>query len=95
MLGMDVNQLKCQVFKQSQRNRRIVYEGPAFAVGIDFPTHQATVRAVLQIVLFKKIGQVTAADIKFSLNKATGLAFLNGFNIGSLTQNQGQGSQEN
>ena len=94
MLRMDVYQPVAQLLHQAELYRSIVDERTTFSRGIDLATQNA-IAVVVNLMLFEEHLQRHAGDIELCLNHTFRGSLANGFAIGSLSQQQGQGTQHN
>ena len=93
MLGMDVYQAAAQVLQLVQGDGRIVDKSPAFAVGVQFASHNARHGIVFQVV-FLEIGFQGTDIRKLGFDQAAFPALLDHLQVGTLAQDQSDSADQ-
>ena len=64
MLTVDIYQLFSECFQQRERSRRVVDKSPAFSSGIEFPSEDAFLLFIYQIVFLEEIFQRRTGEVE-------------------------------
>ena len=91
---MDVHQLLAQFLEYSQRHGGVVDEGTAFAGGCQFTTHDGIGVVILYLVFIEQWSHVVAREVEVGLDDALVGSLLDGFRVGTLPQQQPDGSED-
>ena len=88
VLAVHVNQFFAQHFHLCQRSRRIVDESTALPVGRHFTAKDTFVRFEFDVILLKERFHAVVGNPESRLHDALGSPLLDGFHVGTLSQQE-------
>ena len=94
MLRMNVHQLFAQFSHLGQGNRSVIDESPALAGTGQFTADDGVFCIKIDVVVVEETLHVVSGEVEMSLNHATVLARLDGLAVGTVAQQQADGSED-
>ena len=94
MLGMDIYQSGSKHLELSHTGGCVVDEGTTLARCRQFATNDATLPIEIQVLALEEFIQPIATEVKFSFDDATILASFDAAGVGTLSQQQTNGAEQ-
>lgn len=94
VLGVHVNEFLSQLFEHAELYGGVVDECAALARGEQFAAHDAVVGVVLDVIVVEEGVHAVACQVEVGFDHALVGSLHDGLRVGPLTQQQGDGSED-
>jgi hypothetical protein len=91
---MDVDEAFAQLSHHVQCHRHVVDEGTALSAGVDFASQNAVFGIIVDVVVSEEGLHIISADVEMGFYAATVLSRFDGFDVGTVAQQQSESSQD-